>query len=40
MKKNKEQMKKTAIRWIAMLMAVLLVGGAIFSSVISMIHFH
>ena len=37
---NKAQIKKTLTRWVAMLLAVLLIGGAVFSSVISMIHFH
>lgn len=40
MKKNKEQMKKTAVRWMAILLVVLMAGSALFSSVISMIHFH
>lgn len=38
--KQKQQIKKTAVRWLALLLAVLLVGGAIFSSVIGLIHAH
>lgn len=40
MKMNKNQFKQTAKRWIALIMAILLIGGAVFSSVISMIHVH
>ena len=40
MSKNKNEIKKLAIRVLALVMAVLLVGGALVSSLMSMIHFH
>lgn len=38
--KKKAQIKKTATRWLAMFLAVLLLGGAVLSGVMSLFHFH
>lgn len=38
--RKKNELKQRAKRIVAWVLALLLIGGAVFSSVVSMIHFH